>query len=455
LTYAELDRLIQNVESHYRVSDPSGVGFVFSHDQALDVLINMLALWRLGRRVVFLNNRLSAEILAQQARIAGVDISDPYLYQKGFSWIESDLAHRDGSWFADSSEFVIFTSGSGGVSQGVIHTPGSLVSHLDISTRTLCLRAQDKWLVSLPCFHIGGLLIPLRMWWVGGGCFFPADLKRGTFLDLLLDNSDISHVSLIPEMLLELVELPGALEALRRCRRILLGGTRLSNEVRKCILGLELPVWIGYGSSELCSHVALGPLLDVEGSAGKILKGVKLSFDPSDRIGIQYEGLFKGYCGKPSRDKGETYWTSDYGHINDQGELIVAGRIDEIIISGGEKISCSHICDTINQVLGGDQCAVVGFDHPRWGQRPVAFIQLKEWHVQQKVWMFSQLVDSTNQIIAHLAREIRNALPRIWQPDILVICECLPRTALGKVAYGSLKKEYADVIRAIFNKGSE
>ena len=72
------------------------------------------------------------------------------------------------------------------------------------------------------------------------------------------------------------------------------------------------------------------------------------------------------------------YFTGDTGYYDSDGDLFVTGRVDDMIISGGENISPADIESVLSLHPAVDEVAVAGLTDERWGQRVVAFVKYKE-----------------------------------------------------------------------------
>src|SRR5262245_266118 len=84
---------------------------------------------------------------------------------------------------------------------------------------------------------------------------------------------------------------------------------------------------------------------------------------------------FAGYWNRPDADakalREGWYFTGDIGHLDADGELYVSGRVDDMIISGGENIYPAEVEEVLAQLAGVRDVAVVGEPDPRWGERVV------------------------------------------------------------------------------------
>jgi 2-furoate---CoA ligase len=91
---------------------------------------------------------------------------------------------------------------------------------------------------------------------------------------------------------------------------------------------------------------------------------------------------FEGYHNRPDANAKSLregwYFTGDTGYFDTDGDLYVTGRVDDMIISGGENISPVDIESVLSLHPAVDEVAVAGLQDERWGQRVVAFVKTRE-----------------------------------------------------------------------------
>jgi len=153
-----------------------------------------------------------------------------------------------------------------------------------------------------------------------------------------------------------------------------------------------------YGSSEIYTFTTDPDAAAKPGSAGKAglnqeIRVVKLDTDdPDDLADIEEEGqiiaslagdeAFEGYWKRPDADAKSLhagwYFTGDVGYQDKDGDLFVTGRVDDMIISGGENILPAEIESVLSLHPSVDEVAVVGLADPRWGQKVSAFIARRD-----------------------------------------------------------------------------
>jgi 2-furoate---CoA ligase len=153
-----------------------------------------------------------------------------------------------------------------------------------------------------------------------------------------------------------------------------------------------------YGSSEIYTFTTDPDAAAKPGSAGKAglnqeIRVVKLDSDgPDDLAGVSEEGqiiaslegdeAFEGYWNRPDADakslRDGWYFTGDVGYQDQEGDLFVTGRVDDMIISGGENILPAEIESVLSLHPSVGEVAVVGLADPRWGQKVSAFIARRD-----------------------------------------------------------------------------
>jgi 2-furoate---CoA ligase len=153
-----------------------------------------------------------------------------------------------------------------------------------------------------------------------------------------------------------------------------------------------------YGSSEIYTFTIEPNAAAKPGSAGKAginqrIRVVELSTNSAGALaGVREEGqiiadvssdeAFDGYWRRPDADVNALregwYFSGDTGYFDADGDLFVTGRVDDMIISGGENISPVDIESVLSLQAGVDEVAVAGMPDERWGQRVVAFVKRRQ-----------------------------------------------------------------------------
>jgi 2-furoate---CoA ligase len=154
-----------------------------------------------------------------------------------------------------------------------------------------------------------------------------------------------------------------------------------STIVDRCIATFHPEVFVNhYGSTEVYTF-SIGPDQQHKpGCAGRPSVNVRLKLEPDGEICAHLSGdeAFGGYWNRPDADakaiRGGWYHTGDTGHLDSDGDLWIDGRLDDMIISGGENIHPLEVEDVLTSHPGVREVAVIGAPDDRLGQRVVAFV---------------------------------------------------------------------------------
>ena len=273
---------------------------------------------------------------------------------------------------------------------------------------------DDVWLCCLPLHHVGGLSILLRCA-MYATCvdlrprFDAAEVARA------LDGGEVRLASLVPAMLRAALGARGGRPFPDALRAILLGGGPTDEALLARCRAIGAPVSVTWGMTETGSQVATRAPGDL--SPGPHA-GAPLAFTRVVESGgrLAVEG--------PMAPGGRLV-SHDRGAIDDAGRVHVTGRVDDVILSGGENIDPAEVEAALTDHAAVAGAAVVARPDPRWGQRPVA-------------WLVPR--DAARPADEELAAWCRARLAGFKVPDAFLWCDALPRTSLGKVSRGLLRQ---------------
>jgi len=226
----------------------------------------------------------------------------------------------------------------------------------------------------LPLHHVSGLMAWLRTV-LTDGVYLPLDWKEiegGNLPDLPMRPAGWT-ISLVPTQLERLLRLPATATWLTKFRILFLGGGPAWPELLDQAAALKLPLSLGYGMTETAAMaVALQPAEFLAGlrSSGTVLPHAQLSVDTDGVIVLGGESLFRGYY--PDWREAGAFVTSDVGRLDNAGHLVVRGRSDAVIISGGEKINPAEVEAGLRGTAGFSEVVVMGLPDAEWGQVVVA-----------------------------------------------------------------------------------
>lgn len=448
LTFAGLDEVVSAWAGRLAAAGITpGMRVAWWGRSAFEGVPIVLALARLGAISVPLNTRLTGSELDHQIATAGCSHlivgaggPPPSLTRQTVILALDDLPAPIGPFDAagyqpGAIQGILFTSGTTGRSKAAQITFGNLRASADGSRERLGARLDDRWLLCLPLYHIGGIAMIFRCLLHGIG-LVEFDLTSSFDPDRLAavlraPDQAITHVSLVPTMLYRLLETGFAAPPHLRC--LLIGGAAAGRDLLERAHQRGLPVSVTYGLTEATSQVATLPperLLDKPGTVGQPLLGVRVTIVdadgqplPAGQIGeivVRGPTVFAGYLDAPAGQglRDGALYTGDLGYLDADGDLWPVQRRTDLIVSGGENVYPAEVEAALRAHPAVADACVVGLPSPEWGQIVAAAVALKPEH--------TLTTDALDHFVrAHLAGYKR---PRLYR-----IVPAIPITGGGKI----------------------
>lgn len=281
----------------------------------------------------------------------------------------------DGELPNDEIAAVLSTSGSTGVPKQTMLSVDALAA--SAMGTAYALRAEGQWLLTLPVHYVAGFQVLVRSLYAGTRPW-AMDLSRTftaqSFTEAAGELTDkVRFTSLVPTQLHRLLQnpTPETIKVMQRFNAILLGGAAVSDDLREESRKHGLKIVRTYGMSETCG----GCVYD-----GVPLEGVEITNDDG-RLWISGPVLADGYLGHPelTRQKfpfnsGQRWFrTDDTGTLQD-GVLTVHGRLDDVIVTGGVKVSAVAVASVLEGMPEVREALVLGVNHPEWGSQVAAAV---------------------------------------------------------------------------------
>ena len=423
--------------------------------------LTMLALMRMRVVSVPLSTRLTASELAWQvknadcrlvictadARAQTSDMDAP-IFELPTMTAHDRPSDFDGwgTLHFDDDFAIIHTSGTTGKPKAAVLTVGNIHHSAIDAALSLEIRRNARWLCVLPLYHVGGLSIILRSLICGTAVEFgptaPFDVHE---TNRVLSDNPITIVSLVPTMLGRL------LDAKRRAwnprlRLILLGGEAPSAELLARCAAEDLPIATCYGMTETASQVVTAlPALVYQkmGAVGKAMmtakvriideKGDKAATNAPGEVLVKGGSVMRGYyndtaaTAKALRDG----WlhTGDIGYLDEDGDLFILQRREDLIISGGENIYPAEVEAALREHPAVEEAVALGLADAQWGQRVAAVVELRAGRSA-----------TSDDIIAFARRRLAG----YKIPQRIAFVAELPRTAAGKVRRREARSAFDD-----------
>ena len=300
---------------------------------------------------------------------------------------------------AENPSVMLYTSGTTGRPKGVPRRHraerAAALAHV---AQNGC-RVAEVALGVMPLYHTMGVRSLLSMAIVDGSYVCVPKYDTAEALRLVAAER-VTHLVLVPTLFHDLLgHADFARTDVSSVRMVGFAGAPMSDGLLKRVSAAFRPeLFVNhYGSSEIYTFTIDQDAPKKPGSAGRAgfsarVRVVKLDArSPEDVAAPGEEGqiiadlagdeAFEGYWKRPDADakalRGGWYFTGDTGYFDAEGDLFVTGRVDDMIISGGENISPVDIESVLSLHPAVDEVAVAGLPDERWGQKVVAFVKLR------------------------------------------------------------------------------
>ena len=418
LRYSELYEAAGRGAARIWATDTEHVGLL--DVSSLAVPIGLFASAWAGRPFVPLNYRLSDEVLtslleridpaylvAEPGRAESLSTArgSCVLSREDFLELTRSGDAGEPSWSMDGDDIAIllFTSGTTGVPKAAVLRHKHLVSYILGSVEFGSAAESDAVLVSVPPYHIAGMAAVLSSVYAGRRIVQLASFSAKAWIELARQER-ISNAFVVPTMLARIIDHlteEGGAVNLPSLRSISYGGGKMPQPVIERAMRLlpEVNFTNAYGLTETSSTITLlGPADHREAatssdtrvrrrlvSVGRALPGVEiqirdeegkpLAAEERGEIHVRGEQVSGEYLGRGNTLDAEGWFpTRDGGFLDPDGYLFIAGRIDDVIVRGGENLSPGEIEDVLIEHPAVTDCAVIGVPDEQWGEAVAAVV---------------------------------------------------------------------------------
>lgn len=365
-----------------------------------------------------------------------------------------DAPEATGDFVVDDENLaasICYTSGTTGWPKGVVYSHRSvvLVALMAMTNDVMGLGATDVVMPIVPMFHANAWGLPYSSAFAGADLVLPGYGRTGADLVELLERHRVSVTAGVASVFRDMLAYTAG-RNLTHLRRLLTGGGPLPVSLsRAWFEATGLVIANSWGMTELGPigtiarvrrhHAAETPERQLEelSLAGFPAPLVRLRVGdegtPPGTVGeLQVSGptVACAYLGDVGEDRfTPDGWlrTGDVASLDSYGDLRITDRLKDVIKSGGEWISSIDLENVIMDHPKVMEASVIGVANERWGERPVAFVVVRDG---------SELSDS--ELLEHL----RARVAKFWLPDRIIFRDELPKTSTGKISKSNLRDEF-------------
>ena len=396
-------------------------------------------------------------VFTDAAHMPQTSLRNAVAYEEWLKETDGDFAWK--SFDENTAAGMCYTSGTTGNPKGVLYSHRSNVLHtmLALQPDAMGVSSQDIVLPIVPLFHANGWGLAFSAPMAGCSLVMPGAKLDGPSVYELLTEFKVTCSAAVPTvwlLLLQYLEKTGA--TLPDLKRVIIGGSAVPRAMIKTFwenYGVE--VFHAWGMTEMSPLGTVGTLkpeyaaldqeaiFDIKTKQGYTPFGVEMKITDDagkavpwngktfGRIKVRGFAVAKNYykLDDPILDAEGFFDTGDVGTMDEQGYMQITDRSKDVIKSGGEWISS---IDLENLAVGHPkvaEAAVIGVRHPKWDERPLLVVVLKEGQSATR-----------EEILGFLEGKIA----KWWMPDDVVFVSSIPHTATGKILKTALRDQFKD-----------
>lgn len=355
-----------------------------------------------------------------------------------------------------------YTSATTGNPKGVVYSHRGTFLHsmcLGLAD-TLALSENDTCMPVVPMFHVNAWGQPFAAVWFGTKQVLPGPAPTPHILLDLIQTEKVTLSAGVPTVWLGVAK---AIEEgnydLSSIRAVICGG---SAAPRALIETFEhkfgIPFLHAYGATETSPIVTVSRLksyqkelpdeekLTIRSKQGLLVPGLEMKVIGQTGEEVQWNGqemgelLIRGpwianeyYKDERTRDTFVDGWyhSGDVAVVDEEGFVKLVDRTKDLVKSGGEWISSVDLENALMAHPAVFEASVIGVPHPKWDERPVAFVVLKEAYKGQV---------ERQEILNFL----QDKFAKWWIPDDVIFLDEIPKTSVGKFLKRALRSQYED-----------
>ena len=424
---------------------------IFSDLSFLPTLIQHRALMPSVKHIVVLTDR---------EHMAGVDLPGALCVEDLIEQHSADVVW--GGFDENTACGLCYTSGTTGHPKGVLYSHRSNFLHtlVTLQADVMGLSSRDVILPVVPMFHANAWGITFSAPAVGAKLVMPGAKMDGAAIHELLESEGVTFSAAVPtvwQMLLQHLQATGG--KLTTLKRVVIGGSAVPEAIIRGFRdGYGVDVTHAWGMTETSplgtqatpthkiAALSAEEQLKFKLKQGRAPIGVELKLTDDEGARLPHDGTtfgrlkvrgsfvvreyYKGEGGDILDPEG-FFDTGDVATIDEHGYMQITDRAKDVIKSGGEWISSIEIENIAMGHPKAALAAVIGVAHPKWDERPLLLVKLKDGESATR-----------EEFLAFLEGKIA----KWWTPDDVVFVDDIPLGATGKIDKKLIRKSFGDYV---------
>ncbi|MGC2781594.1 MAG: fatty-acid--CoA ligase [Bradyrhizobium sp.] len=433
---------------------PEQIAWIVNHAQDRIVITDLTFVPLLEKLADKLPSVERYVVLTDAAHMPQTTLKNAVAYEAWIGEADGDFAWS--TFDENTAAAMCYTSGTTGDPKGVLYSHRSNVLHalMANSRDSLGTSAGDTMLPVVPLFHANSWGIAFSAPSMGTKLVMPGPKLDGASVYELLDTEKVTYTAGVPTVWLMLLQHMQAHKlTLPHLKMVVCGGSAMPRSMIQAFLDMGIGVRHAWGMTEMSPIGTLAtlkpPFLDAKGDAkldvlqtqgfppfGVEMKitddaGGKLPWDGKTfgRLKVSGPAVSKAYYKVDSNilDEEGYFDTGDVATVDEHGYMRITDRSKDVIKSGGEWISS---IDLENLAVGHPavaEAAVIGIYHPKWDERPLLIVQLKQGQTTTR---------------EDILKYMEGKIAKWWMPDDVAFVEGIPHTATGKILKTALRDQF-------------
>jgi fatty-acyl-CoA synthase len=398
-------------------------------------------------------------VFTDRAHMPATTLRNAVAYEDWIAEVDGDFAWKE---FDESTAAgMCYTSGTTGNPKGVVYSPRSNVLHtmLSLQPDAIGISSRDVIMPIVPMFHANSWGLAFSAPMAGAEMVMPGAKLDGASVYELLNDYKVTCTGAVPTVwLLLLQQLEKTGDKLPYLERVVIGGSACPRAMIKAFEeNYDVQVFHAWGMTEMSPLGTVGTmkpeyadlkgdaLLDIKQKQGYTPFGVEMKITDDagrhiawngktfGRLKVRGPAVAKAYFKDNSNilDDEGFFDTGDVGTIDRYGYLNITDRSKDVIKSGGEWISSIELENLAVGHPNVAEAAVIGVRHPKWDERPLLVVVLKQGQSA-----------SRDELLGFLEGKIA----KWWMPDDVAFVAEIPHTATGKIQKTALRERFKDYV---------